>query len=178
MTRRSFSKSDLHTLGDALDVAEDRIDGFYKLSLRQWRRCRFDVKTLRRLNEKEIARRAFALLNKHAATQSDMGWGTSTHDRYVICVQDDQILQAIERDRNLRLLALLVYVFTHELIHVVRFSTFDQRFEVSGPSRQKEESYVHAKTHEILKDVSLPQLDYVLEAYRNHRVFELGNYSS
>ena len=178
MMRRSFSGSDLHTLGDALEVAEDRIDSFYKLSLRQWRRCRFDVKTLRGLNEKEIVWRAFALLNKHAATQNDVGWGTSMHDRYVICVQDDQILRAMDRDHNLSLLAILVYVFTHELIHVVRFSTFDQRFEVSGPSRRKEELFVHAKTFEILQDVAIPHLDYVLEAYRNHRVFELGNYTS
>ena len=176
--RRSFSGSDLHTLGDALDVAEDRIDSFYKLSLRQWRRCRFDVKTLEGLNEKEISRRAFALLTKHAATQNDVGRATNTHDRYVICVQDHQILRAMDRDQNLSLLALLVYVFTHELIHVVRFSTFDQRFEVSGPSRQKEESFVHAKTFEILNDVAIHRLEYVLEAYRNHRVFELGNYTS
>ena len=178
MMPRSFSGSELQTLGEALDVAEDRIDSFYKLSLRQWRRCRFDVKTLRGLNEKEIAWEVFALLNKHAATQNDLGWGTSTHDTYVICVQDHQILKALDRDEGLNLLAILVYVFTHELIHVVRFSTFDQRFEVSGPVRHKEEMFVHAKTFEMLKDVAIPNLDYVLAAYRNHRVFELGNYTS
>jgi hypothetical protein len=178
MTRTSFSGSDLQTLGEALDVAEDRIDSFYKLSLRQWRRCRFDIKTLNGLNEKEIAWHVFALLNKHAALQDSVGWGTSTHDTYVICVQDHQILEALDRDKSLSLLAILVYVFTHELIHVVRFSTFDQRFEVSGPLREKEETFVHAKTFEILNDVAIPNLDYVLEAYRNHRVFELGNYTS
>ncbi len=178
MAHSSFSGSDIQTLGEALDVAEDRIDSFYHLSLRQWRRCRFDVKTLKGLTGKEIARHAFAILNKHAAAQNDLGWGTSTHDTYVICVQDHQILRALDRDENLSLLAILVYVFTHELIHVVRFSTFDQRFEVSGPVRHKEETFVHAKTFEMLKDVAIPNLDYVLEAYRNHRVFELGNYTS
>lgn len=178
MRRRSFSGSDLQILGEALDVAEDRIDSFFKLSLRQWRRCRFDVKTLEGLDEKEIVWHVFALLNKHTATQDSAGWGRSTHDTYVICVQDHQILNALDRDKNLSLLAILVYVFTHELIHVVRFSTFDQRFEVSGPLREREESFVHAKTFEILNDVTIPRLDYVLEAYRNHRVFELGNYTS
>ena len=178
MTHRSFSGSDLQTLGDALDVAEDRIDSVYKLSLRQWRRCRFDVKTLNRLNEKEITAHVFALLNKHAVTQDSARWVTGAHDTYIICVQDHQILRALDRDKNLSLLAILVYVFTHELIHVVRFSTFDQRFEVSGPVREREETFVHAKTFEILNDVAIPQLDYVLEAYRNHRVFELGNYTS
>ncbi len=178
MTRRSFSGTELQTLGEALDVAEDRIDSFYKLSPRQWRRCRFDVKTLTGLNEEEIAWHAFALLNKRVATQKEFCWGTGRRDTYVICVQDHRILGALDRDRNLRLLAVLVYVFTHELIHVVRFSTFDQRFEVSGPLREKEETFVHAKTFEILQDVAIPHLDYVLEAYRNHRVFELGNYTS
>ena len=178
MAPRSFSGTDLQTLVEALDVAEDRIDSFYKLSLRQWRRCRFDVKTLRGLTRKEIARHAFALLNKHAAAQNNLGWGASTRDTYVICVQDHQILRALDRDENLSLLAILVYVLTHELVHVVRFSTFDQRFEVSGPVRHKEEQFVHAKTFEMLRDVAIPNLGYVLAAYQNHRVFELGNYTS
>jgi hypothetical protein len=41
-----------------------------------------------------------------------------------------------------------------------------------GEGREKEEGLVHAKTFEILNKVSLPNLDYVLEAYRMHGVCE------
>ena len=72
---------------------------------------------------------------------------------------------AVRRDENLGLLPLLVYVFTHELIHIVRFSNFLQRFEVSEKDRELEEKVVHATTHQVLKSLALPRLEYVLHSY-------------
>jgi hypothetical protein len=82
-------------------------------------------------------------------------------------------LKALNRDSDLGLLPLLVYVFTHELVHIVRFCNFSQRFEVSTKDREKEERLVHATTYEILKELSLPRLDYILNSYETHRVCDM-----
>jgi len=71
-------------------------------------------------------------------------------------------------------LSLLVYVFTHELVHIVRFCSFLKRFETSGSERDKEENIVHAKTFEILKDTSVPKLDYIFDSYRSHRICDVA----
>jgi hypothetical protein len=41
--------------------------------------------------------------------------------------------------------------------------------------REKEERVVHATTYEILKNLTLRKLDYILQAYQNKRVC---NYAS
>jgi hypothetical protein len=42
--------------------------------------------------------------------------------------------------------------------------------------RKKEEKIVHETTYDILKRLSLPDLDYILEFYRDHRIFALDQY--
>jgi hypothetical protein len=172
MTVRSFAKRDLLTIGDALDIAEDSIGNYFKLSNQQWKQIPYEIKTLESLTHDEITSAAFALLNKGFKSQDDYPWAHERQYVYFICLQDHLILKALKRDKGLSLLPLLVYVFTHELVHIVRFSKFVQRFDAMGQNREKEESLVHAKTFEILNKVSLPNLDYVLEAYRVHGICE------
>ena len=169
-----FEGKDIITVSEALDIAEDKTGDFYKFSSGQWKKHRYDVKTLSSLNNNEIITHAFALLNKCSRVTGGFESKTKNRDFYFICLQDNQILKALMRDRNLEILALLVYIFTHELVHIVRFSNFFQRFEISGKGREKEERIVHATTFEILKDLSLPKLDYVLESYQGQRICEMG----
>jgi len=169
-----FEGKDIITVSEALDIAEDKTGDFYKFSSGQWKKHRYDVKTLSSLNNNEIITHAFALLNKCSRVTGGFESKTKNRDFYFICLQDNQILKALMRDRNLGILALLVYIFTHELVHIVRFSNFFQRFEVSGKGREKEERIVHATTFEVLKDLSLPKLDYVLESYQGQRICEMG----
>jgi len=58
-------------------------------------------------------------------------------------------------------------------VHIVRFCNFSQRFEVSTKDREKEEGLVHATTYEILKELSLPRLDYILNSYETHRACDM-----
>ena len=60
----SFGDSNLKTVNEALDIAEDKTGDFYKFSLGQWKRHRYDVKTQAELHNDEITSFAFALLNK------------------------------------------------------------------------------------------------------------------
>jgi hypothetical protein len=175
MTCLAFEDSDIKDISDALDIAEDKTGNFYKFSFGQWKRHRYDVKTLISLSDKEITNYAFALLNKYSRATRDHEFSAKTPDFYFICLQDHHILNALIRDKNLVLLSLLVYVFTHELVHIVRFSNFLQRFEMTGKGKEREEKLVHNITYEILKDIALPKMDYVLESYKSHRCCELAS---
>lgn len=168
-----FNDDDILTLNEALDIAEDATGDFYKFSLGQWKRHRYDVKTLSSLKTNEIAQQAFALLNKGTRVVSSFESKTKSRDFYFICLQDHQIQKALTRDRALGFLPLLVYVFTHELIHIVRFCSFFQRFDVSGKEKDKEETIVHETTFEVLENLALPKLDYVLDSYRGHRICDM-----
>lgn len=170
----SFKGKDLIAIRDALDIAEDKTGDFYKFSFGQWKRHRYDVKTLPILSNDEITLHAFALLNKCSRVANDYESKREKRDFYFICLQDHQILKALKRDKNLGLLPLLIYIFTHELVHIVRFCNFSQRFEISGEGRKREEEIVHATTFEILKDISLQKLDYILESYQDHRICDLA----
>ena len=174
MTNWPFNSKDLSTVSAALAIAEENTGDFYKFSFDQWKRHHYDVKTLSSLNDEEITSNAFALLNKGSRVTSGFDSRTKERDFYYICLQDHQILKALGRDKNLGVIPLLVYIFTHELVHIVRFCSFYQRFDLSSVNRDAEEKIVHSTTYEILKDISLPKLDYILEAYQDKRVCYLA----
>ena len=169
----SFKKNDLTVVSDALEIAEDATGNFYKFSLEQWKRHRYDVKTRVSLKTEGMSTSALAVLFKGMQMVDDFGPRTKSRDFYFICLQDHSILEVLKRDRYLALFPLLIYVFTHELVHIVRFCNFYQRFDVSEKSRFREEEIVHKTTFEILKDFSLPNLNYVLDSYRDHRMCEI-----
>jgi len=168
-----FEPHQLMTLSDALDIAEDATGNHFKFSLGQWKKHRYDVKTLSSLDGYEAASAALAVLNKGKAVMHGHGSKTKSLDFYLICLQDPSILKVLERDGNLSLLALLVYICTHELVHIVRFCNFFQRFDAQEKEKILEEKVVHRTTFEILRKLSLPNLDYVLDSYQNHRVCNL-----
>jgi hypothetical protein len=173
MSYLSFEDNSLKTVSEALDIAEDKTGDFYKFSIGQWKRHHYDVKTLKTLTDDEISSFGFALLNKYSIPTGSYDLSTKTRDFYTICLQDHHIIRAVERDQNLTLLSLLVYIFTHELVHIIRFCNFLQRFEISGKYKEDEEKLVHATTYEILKKITLPKMNYILESYKGHRSFDL-----
>jgi len=170
----SFQDKDFKTVCEALDIAEDKTGDFFKFSFGQWKKHRYDVKTQSLLTNNEITPYAFALLNKCSRALGGYEPTTRKRDFYFICLQDHQILTALSRDQNLLLLPLLVYIFTHELVHIVRFCNFFERFEVSGESREKEERIVHSTTFDILNDLTLQRIDYILDAYNGHRICDMA----
>jgi hypothetical protein len=174
MTYWPFEIETLKTVSQALEIAEERTGDFYKYSLVQWKRHRYDVKTQCQLNEEEKVAPAFALLHKYTGSTLTDPPKSRAQDFYFICLQDHQILKALKRDKKLRLLPLLIYVFTHELVHIVRFCNFSERFEITGEGRDREEGIVHATTYDILKHFALPDMDYILKAYQGHRICDMA----
>jgi hypothetical protein len=174
MTFFSFEDKEMSAVGEALAVAEDKIGDYYKFSFGQWKRHQYDVKTLSSLNSHEMIPDIFAILSKRSRVTAGYESKTKKRDFYYICLQDHQILKAVQRDKELSLFPLLVYIFTHELVHVVRFCNFQQRFEITGKDREMEEKTVHQTTFGILQDLSLSKLDYILDSYESHRICNLA----
>jgi hypothetical protein len=160
----SFKGQEFALLGEALDVAEDSTGNFFKLSQGQWKRHFFEVRT-----GAAFRPGIFAVLDRIDGHGGGLGPAPRMPDFYRISLQDREIVKAVMRDGDLWFFPLLVYVFTHELVHIVRFGNFSQRFDVTEKERDKEERVVHAITHDILKDLPVPHLSYVLDVYQDLR---------
>jgi hypothetical protein len=169
-----FKDEDLGIVTDALDISEDITGNFFKFSAGQWKRFRYDVKTLADLTSDEISEGAFAVLSRRTRVVNDYGPKSLSKDYYFICLRDHQVLKAIGRDGEIGLLPLLVYVLTHELVHIIRFSNFMKSFDVSGTGREMEERVVHSITYEILRKTNVTRLDRVLDRYRGYRWCEVA----
>ena len=172
MNLQYFNKKQLGVVGDALDIAEDMTSNYFKLSLSQWKRNRFDVKTLSSLFGEDIKDNVFALLKKYmTASKAEIEPLYKEREFYLIYLQDHQILKALQRDRGLKLLPFLAYILTHELVHIVRFCKFQVRFDAQEENKRiEEEKIVHQTTYDILKQLSLPNLSYILGSYNPDRM--------
>ena len=151
-------------------MAEELVSDYYKLSSSQWLRRRYDIKTLADLSPDEIVSGPFAQIIRYKAHPKDSCLGSSAYDFYKICLQDNSILAVISNFNAIKLCPFTLYIITHELIHIVRFSEFLQNFNASNEEKLAEETRVHSNTHEILKSVKLPGLSNVLKFYDKWRV--------
>ncbi len=165
----TFSAEQLRTVTEAVCMSEELVSNFYKLSDGQWLHARFDVKTLAELSPAEIVDGPFAQIIRYEGQRRDTALGFEVYDFYKICLQDHTILATLEKSPQLRLLPFTLYIGTHELIHIVRFSKFLQNFNAPPAERMVEENRVHSLTREILAPVQTTGLRPVLEYYSRWR---------
>ncbi len=155
-------------LQEATVIAEEMTSDFFKLSPDHWRRARYDILTLEGLEEEEISSHALALVAKYHGCHRDRVLKSAFFDFYRICVQDHNILKALDTCPDLSLLPLLLYIITHELVHVVRFSQFLALFEASEEQKQEEETRVHRLTQTILAPLNSRELPRVIRYYEDN----------
>ena len=91
---------------------------------------------------------------------------------FKICIQDHVIDKAVKRDKEIGLFPLTAYIVTHELIHVVRFAKFLQRFDSTAAEQDIEEKRVHALTYDLLQPSRIQGLPEVLAAFKDCRTME------
>jgi hypothetical protein len=176
-SRTPFTCEQLSIVTHAVGIAEELVSNHYKMSASQWLRPKYDVKTLVELEPPEIVEGPFAQIIRYQGQPKAASLTSSTYDFYKICLQDHTILSALRQNPDLQLLPFALYIITHVLIHIVRFSKFLQGFDASADERLAEEQRVHARTHDILLDLKLPGLTDVLHFYRDwRRVYEQIDY--
>jgi hypothetical protein len=161
-----FDESDLIVVNDAVSLAEELTSDAYRMSFAHWVRNRYDVKTMADLRPEEIVHGPFAQIIRYVGRKPDTMLGTSQYDFYKICLQDHTILSTRNRFEQLRLFPFVVYIVCHELIHVVRFTTFQQAFEASSEEKIQEEARVHQQTQMILARASIKDMTPVFEFYQ------------
>jgi len=165
-----FNKQQIQTIENVVVLAEELVADAYKLSHSQWRNHRYDIKTLSQLTQYERVAVPFAHLVRYRGKKKESDLSTSSFDYYHICLQDPNILAAYIASDQLIFFPFMLYIITHELIHIVRFSQFLQNFNVSPMEKLKEEKRVHQKTKEVLKHVKIPYIEPVL----NYKGWEIN----
>ena len=124
------------------------------------------------LDPQEIVHGPFAQVVRYRGQHKETSLGSSAYDFYKICLQDHSILAALANTDGMGLYPFMVYIVTHELIHIIRFSKFLQNFEASPREKLAEETRVHSRTREILKGISISGMPQVFEFYDHWRVTE------
>ncbi len=168
MGGRYFHQDDKELLQEATGIAEEVTSDFFKLDPSHWRRARYDILTLEALAREEISAHAHALVAKYRGNPADRALPSASFDFYRVCLQDHNILKAVTAQGDLGLFPLLLYIVTHELVHIVRFSQFLALFEASERQKLAEEERVHQLTHKILKPLNFRGMPPVMDYYDHH----------
>jgi len=165
--RKCFDSAQLELVKQATLISEDVISDRFQLTSHTWRKYRYDLRTFKELSPEEIVPEAFAQIVRYARPVPPERLRQG--DFYSICLQDHNILPALKREARLKLFPLLVYVITHELVHIVRFYKFVQFFHADRSQRAAEEARVHQITYEMLRKNQMPDLTQIFEFYASHR---------
>jgi hypothetical protein len=168
MNYQYFQEKHQQPLRDALVVAEEMTSDYFKLTSRHWLRARYDILTLSHLREGEISPHALALVAKYTGCLPGYTLKSASFDFYRVCLQDHNILKALAERPQLQLFPLLCYIMTHELVHIIRFSLFEARFEAEGEEKLAEEARVHRLTWNILAPLNFLDLGPIRQFYEDY----------
>ncbi len=166
----TFSDEQLAVITESAAMAEELVSNHYKMSASQWLRRRYDFKTRAELAPEEIISGPFAQIIRYEGKKNDRALGSSSYDFYKVCLQDHEILAVLESSPDIELFPFSLYITTHELIHIVRFSKFLCNFVASPSEKMMEEARVHERTRSILKEVSILGMPSVLKFYEKWHV--------
>ena len=164
--RRLFEPDQMAFVNEAVEMAEELTSNYFKYSTSQWRRSRYDVRTLKDLRQDETTDEAFSQIIRYLGKPTGSDLSSKRFDFYKVCLQDHVVLKALDRDSSLSVLPLMTYVVTHELAHIVRFGRFIQNFETSPAKRLEEEARVHFITGEILRSLRVSGIEYISGLYQ------------
>ena len=164
---KQFTQAQLKIVNNSVAIAEELVSNYYKMSASQWLHPKYDVKTLADLTTEEIVYGPFAQIVRYEAQRKDTLLGSSAYDYYKICLQDHTIHAVLKDSPRMKLFPFSLYIITHELIHIVRFSKFLQSFDASPEDRMAEEKRVHHKTRKMLSNIRISGILDVLKFYDN-----------
>jgi hypothetical protein len=173
---RFFNNQALEKVDKAVLLAEELVNNFFQLSSGQYLKNRYDIETAKGLVCHERVLGPFAQVIKYEGRKKEVSLGSSSFSLYKVCLQDPAILSVVEKNASLSLYPFLLYVLTHELVHVARFLRFEHRYENVGEAdlTLAEERRVHDLTYSILQDVSVPGLSDVFYYYGEWRGGQRG----
>ena len=157
---RHFSPPQRSLVFQALGEAEERTSGYYCIPPFRWDSLRYDLLTRIDHEWEPFPEPMLARVRRIQSTAKK-----SLFDFYRIELNDQTILAAAERENLLgNLYPFLVYILTHEMVHLVRLSSILENWtETLAPFDQSEEQRVQGISLRILKGSS--QFQPVLERF-------------
>jgi len=173
---RFFTPAEVQVAASAFDQAEGLVGRHFRLSPDEIKAHRYDVKTLAFLESHEVRNGAFAHLCKYQTgrDRKDEETAPGLHF-YRICLQDNRILDAVERGTSfIRLSPLLLYIAAHELVHIIRFDRGEIAFDAGEEDRDKEEEKVHGITRTLLQGLRQSEVGIVAECFDSR--YRLGDW--
>lgn len=161
-----FGRKQLRLLARLLRLARELTGEHFHLGQAEALALPVEVRTLADLREFEIhSGEVLAYIARYG--YQDPRFGRS-RDLYQVNLQDHNILERLTQDADgVDFSSLLLYVLTHELIHVIRFVKFLAPFHQSDTDRLAEEQRVHQLTRALLSKVPMEGLDKVLHKYEH-----------
>ncbi len=163
-----FNFDQIQILDRAWVMASSLVADNFRLDFNDFHSWPVDIKRYIELTPEERAEGVFAQLFRYLRPGLVVVGGRP--DYYRICLYDPTILRAVEVEPDLELDPLLIYVLTHEFIHVARFVKFMKLFALGGDDQRVEEEIVHQETFRLLQKISRPDFSLVLNLYQNHRL--------
>ena len=143
-----FNTTEKKIIYSALAEAAEYLSEFYCFSPREWFNYCYDLKTELEANLDNCSRNAFAEVMQYTPTLKDLS--PFPKERYQICLFDPKILKTLWRYPDLEFYPFMIYILTHELIHIARFCQDFHPFECDEESLQREEQKVSRLTQQVL----------------------------
>jgi hypothetical protein len=148
-----FTQSDFRTITKAAVLAETLTQRFFNLPVDGWKSQPYTIFTRKEVGQRLYDQDAFAQVIRYAPGTARSN-ESARKERYGVVLQDPNILMALLRSSNHDLWTLMLFVLTHELVHIVRFMRHNVDFFAPAADRDREEDLVHDMTREILLGVS------------------------
>ncbi len=147
----------------ALEDAEARTSGYYCIPPFQWQKLHYDLLTRK---DREWQPLPEGMLARTQRCELSTSRHSRPSDFFRIELNDPGILLAAYRERLREdLYPLLLYILTHEMVHLVRLSSILTDTEQLMLPRESEETRVSQIARCILLNCPMPGLDTVLQRF-------------
>jgi len=174
MEGRYFNPSQMSLAKTAFSHAETLVGSYYRFGQEAFKAYRYDIRTLVELETHEIQDGAFAHLCRYKYEKQGFSGESKSIHFYRVCLQDNRILDAVERANSfIKFAPLMLYIAAHELVHVIRFDGGLFDFEAPQEEKNREEEIVHAITRQIMQPVVHHDLNLVLDCFSNQ--YKIGD---
>lgn len=169
-----FSPTQISRVAGIFSEAETLVGRYFRLSKGDVKANRYDVKTLVHLEAHEVDKGAFAHLCRYYRQKEQDAASYGSYHFYRICLQDDRILDAVDRAKSfIKFSPLMLYIAAHELVHIIRFNRGDSDFDAPLEAKKMEEEKVHNITRGVLQPVTGSDLGLVIDCFSSH--YQIGD---
>jgi len=169
-----FTMPQISKVAGIFPEAEILVGRYFRLTQGDMIANRYDVKTLVHLEDHEVDRGAFAHLCKYYCQKERNAASSGGFHFYRICLQDDRILDAVDRAKSfIKFSPLMLYIAAHELVHIIRFNRGDSDFDAPLEEKRIEEEKVHTITRNVLQSVTGPDLGLVMDCFSSQ--YQIGD---